>query len=102
MSDTFFEWVYTLVRLVPAGKVVTYGQVARALGAPRAARTVGWAMHACPEDVPWHRVVNGRGEVSVRTHALGEWVQRDLLEAEGVEFGLAGRVDLAAACWDGI
>ena len=102
MNRTFYERVYALVRRVPAGKVVTYGQLARALGAPRAARTVGWAMRACPADVPWHRVVNGRGAVSPRGDTPGEWIQRDLLEAEGVEFGLAGCIDLATACWDGI
>jgi len=94
MTGLFFGRVYDLVRRVPAGKVVTYGQVARALGSPRAARTVGWAMQACPADVPWHRVVNNRGQVSPREHSLGELEQRDLLELEGVEFGLNGCIDL--------
>lgn len=102
MSSAFFEGVYTLVRRVPAGRVVTYGQVARALGSPRAARTVGWAMQSCPPDVPWQRVVNSRGEVSARAHALDEGMQRDLLEEEGVSFDLAGRIDLHAQQWDGI
>ena len=102
MTNTFFERVYELVRQVPAGKVVTYGQVARALGSPGAARTVGWAMRACPDDVPWHRVVNGKGEMSLRSHPLGELVQRDLLEEEGDVFGMHGRIELKISCWDGI
>lgn len=61
-SSSFFKRVYTLVQRIPRGRVATYGQIARALGAPRAARTVGWAMHHCPDDVPWHRVVNARGD----------------------------------------
>ena len=69
-SASFFRRVYALVRSVPRGRVVTYGQIARALGAPRAARTVGWAMRDCPADVPWQRVVNRAApSVSVRQPA---------------------------------
>ncbi|MEN6478704.1 MAG: methylated-DNA--[protein]-cysteine S-methyltransferase [Anaerolineales bacterium] len=102
MGGPFFERVYALVRQVPAGRVVTYGQVARALGSPGAARTVGWAMRVCPADVPWHRVVNGQGAVSARGRLVGAAVQRALLEEEGVEFDHRGRIDLAENEWDGI
>ena len=90
---TFFTRVYALVRKIPRGRVVTYGQVARALGAPGAARTVGWAMRVCPEQVPWHRVVNARGEISLRP-TTGYHEQRARLRAEGVRFDRAGRIDL--------
>jgi methylated-DNA-protein-cysteine methyltransferase-like protein len=90
--------VYALVRRVPAGRVVTYGQVAAMVGVPRAARTVGQAMRICPAGVPWHRVVNGRGAVSRRGDGSGALSQRLLLEGEGVRFA-RGRIDLARFRW---
>jgi methylated-DNA-protein-cysteine methyltransferase-like protein len=95
---SFFSRVYTLVRQIPRGHVATYGQIARALGAPHAARTVGWAMHACPDNVPWHRVVNARGEISLRPTA-GYHEQRARLIAEGVRFNRAGKIDLQKYGW---
>jgi len=95
---TFFSRVYALVRRVPRGRVVTYGQVARALGAPRAARTVGWAMRVSPESVPWHRVVNARGEIVLRP-TTGYHTQRARLKAEGVRFDRAGKIDLEEYSW---
>ncbi len=85
-----FEAVYAVVRQIPAGKVVSYGQIARWLGWERGARTVGWALRSAPSDVPWHRVVNGRGAISLFE---GE-EQRLRLEAEGVCFDALGRIDL--------
>ncbi len=95
----FFERVYRLVRLVPPGKVTSYGAIARMLGNPRAARTVGWALHGLPHgsDVPWQRVVNSRGRISTGPAGL----QRTLLEAEGVEFDSGGRVDWERFGWEG-
>ncbi len=90
--------VFALVRRVPAGRVVTYGQVAALVGAPRAARAVGGAMRRCPPGVPWHRVINGRGGVSRRANVAGMVSQALLLEREGVRFG-RGRVDLARHRW---
>ena len=58
--------VYRFVRTIPRGRVVTYGQIAALLGAPRAARAVGMAMRHCPAGLPWHRVVNARGGISLR------------------------------------
>ena len=75
---------------------MTYGQIASALGYTLSPKAVGWAMHTSPEDVPWHRVVNAAGGCSTdRTGDLPPGLQRKLLEAEGVEFGLDGTLDLA-------
>lgn len=96
---TFFSRVYALVRRVPRGRVVTYGQVARALGAPpSAARTVGWAMRASPDSVPWHRVVNARGEIAQRP-TTGYHAQRARLKAEGVRFDRKGKINLGKYAW---
>jgi methylated-DNA-protein-cysteine methyltransferase-like protein len=103
MPESFFEQVYQVVRLIPPGRVATYGQIARTLGNPRAARTVGWALHSMPEgsDVPWHRVINARGIVSLGARGSGGAIQRALLESEGVVFDDQGRVDMAAHAWEG-
>ncbi len=98
MGRRFDDAVYALVRRVPAGRVVTYGQVAALVGAPRAARAVGQAMRRCPPGVPWHRVVNGRGGISKRPNAGSMLSQRLLLLREGVRFG-QGRIDLARYGW---
>lgn len=102
MADSFFEKVYRVVRCIPAGQVATYGQIARILGAPRAARTVGWALSSLPggHDVPWHRVVNSRGTVSLDARGPGGAIQRVLLEEEGVVFQ-EGHIDLAVCGWAG-
>jgi methylated-DNA-protein-cysteine methyltransferase related protein len=93
-NANLFQRIYSLVQQVPAGRVVTYGQVAAALGSRRLARTVGWAMRACPHDVPWHRVINSQGKVSTPRITGTANLQRALLEDEGVQFGLDGRVSL--------
>jgi len=97
----FFERVYRLVRQVPPGKVTSYGALARMLGRPRAARTVGWAMHSLPEgsDVPWHRVINSQGRISISRREHSGVLQRVLLEAEGVEFDTDGTVDWERFGW---
>jgi methylated-DNA-protein-cysteine methyltransferase-like protein len=99
----FFHEVWDMVRTIPSGQVATYGQIAESLGSPRAARTVGWALHALPEGsgVPWHRVVNREGRVSTSQHPEGCGRQRVLLEEEGVHFDSRGRIDLAIYGWDG-
>ena len=92
--------IYRVVRSIPRGKVATYGQVARLAGMPGHARLVGYALHALPElDVPWQRVINARGEISARSFAGPEHVQRQLLEAEGVRFDARGRVALERFRW---
>ncbi|MBP7867825.1 MAG: MGMT family protein [Acidobacteria bacterium] len=98
----FFTRAWELVRQVPRGRVVTYGQVAHALGEPRGARTVGWALRAAPEGLPWHRVINADGRISPAGRDPGDLdLQRALLESEGVRFGPDGRVDLRHYRWPG-
>lgn len=95
--DSFFQQVYDIVRAIPWGKVVSYGQIAHALGRPRSARVVGWAMAGCPEGLPWHRVIKGDGSISVGVMAD---LCQDLLEEEGVAFLPDGRVDMEACRWE--
>lgn len=97
----FFDLVYLLVRRIPRGRVATYGQVARLLGAPRAARIVGWAMHDNPHGrrVPCHRVIQKGGSLSPNYCLADPGRQRRLLEREGVTFGLDGRVELDRHQW---
>ena len=91
--------VYALVRRVPRGQVVTYGQIAAMVRHPRSARAVGGAMGRCPDDVPWHRVVNSQGRISRRRVASGMLTQRIRLEQEGVKLR-RGRVSLAKYQWE--
>lgn len=90
-----------MVRRIPPGRVATYGQVAELAGLDGHARQVGYALHHLParSDVPWHRVLNARGEVSPRTAGDSHELQRLLLEGEGVEFDLRGRLSLAVYQW---
>lgn len=102
-ASDLYPRIYAVVRRVPAGKVVTYGQVAALAGIPRHARLVGYAMHALPEgsDVPWQRVINAKGEISARQgEGWEEGYQRHLLEEEGVVFDEAGRVSLKRFRWE--
>ena len=96
MEAGFFQAVYEIVAQIPRGYVVSYGQIARLLGSPRAARQVGWAMRQCPDELPWHRVVMSDGSI-----AGGGWAElrRALLEEEGVPFLPDGRVDMARCRW---
>ena len=108
--DEFNHKVWALVRQIPLGKVCSYGQVAALVGPPAGmdpksflafgARWVGGAMAACPEDVPWQRVLNAQGKVSLRPGGGGSH-QRELLEAEGVIFDEHDRVDLKTYAWEG-
>ena len=94
----FSDGVYEIVKNIPLGRVVSYGQIARMLGNPRGARVVGWAMANCPEDLPWQRVVMADGRVTGGTWAE---IRRALLENEGVPFLPDGRVDMKKCAWDG-
>ena len=98
----FYEAVYALVRQVPSGRVTSYGAVARMLGQPRAARAVGYALHALlpGSDVPWHRVLNAGGTISGHGRSVEACdEQRRRLLAEGITFDAGGRVDWALAGW---
>ncbi len=94
MADGFFERVYEVVKSIPKGKVMTYGQIATICGNKRMSRQVGWALHANPTPslIPCYRVVNRFGEVSSAFAFGGANVQRDLLEKEGVVFDEKGCV----------
>lgn len=94
------ERIYTLVRRIPRGRVATYGQIAHLAGFPRHARQVGYAMAALDaDDVPWHRVVNAQGRISLRRRGEGAQEQRGRLEREGVAFDADGRIDLQRWQW---
>lgn len=103
----FDPQVYQLCCEIPAGRVSTYGRLAAMIPPPAGidplayervrARWVGYALSSCPPDVPWHRVLNARGESSLRP---GREIQRALLEQEGVQFDAHGRVDLESCLWE--
>ena len=94
-----FEEVYAAVRRIPRGHVATYGQIARMIGRPHAARAVGYALGAAPSDVPCHRVVNRQGGLSAAFSPSGRDTHRLLLEMEGVAFREDGTVDLETCLW---
>ena len=86
-SDSFFERVYEVVRLIPAGRVTTYGAIARYTGSPQAARMVGWAMnasHLYPGHIPAHRVVNRNGLLTGKHHFRHPDLMQELLVSEGI------------------
>jgi len=93
--------IFDAVRRIPRGRVSSYGEVARDAGLAGQARLVGWALHASPADVlPWHRVVNARGALSLaRLDPSGALTQRMRLEREGVTFDPAGRVRMDRHRW---
>ncbi len=94
------ERVYTVVRAIPPGRVMGYGHVGAALGSPRLARQVGYALAALPPetDVPWHRVIRSSGDVAFQGSPIRADLQRRLLEAEGVVFD-GPRVDMSRFGW---
>jgi len=97
--------IYRVVRRIPKGRVATYGQVAALAGLGGHARQVGYALSALSDEnprhkaVPWHRVINARGEISVREEPGSDLVQRRALESEGVQFGTSSRVSLERYRW---
>jgi methylated-DNA-protein-cysteine methyltransferase-like protein len=94
----FYEAVYRVAIRIPRGRVMTYGQIAALLGAPRAARAVGYAMRACPDGLPWQRVI--KGQISGRSEVERPIVQKLLLEKEGVRFDKTETCDLARLRWE--
>lgn len=101
MAQSRWDRVYAVIRRIPRGRVATYGQIARLAGLPGQARQVGYALSALPTGsrVPWHRVINARGEVSRRSRPGAELTQRMLLEREGLRFDARGRVRLRLVQW---
>lgn len=101
MANTY-ELIYAVVRLIPHGQVATYGQVAELAGLVGKPRVVGYALYRVTDgdDIPWHRVVNARGEVSRSPHRNGtDDLQQSLLEAEGILFDSSGKFDLEKYRW---
>ena len=95
-----YQQIYDLVRRIPPGYVTTYGRIGQRIGCT--ARTVGFALAALPNgsDVPWQRVINSQGKVSPRTDGEGNFLQRILLEGEGLCFDHNQRIELAVYGWD--
>lgn len=95
MDNSFFERVKKLIKQIPNGKVATYGQIAVYAGNPRAARQVAWILHSSSRkyNLPWHRVINSRGCISLPPHR-GYKIQKRLLEQEGIIFQEDGSIDL--------
>ena len=108
MSDTkatdvnsrgYRERVYNIVRRIPAGRVMTYGQLAELLGEGYTARTVGFVMHSAEEGDPWQRVINAQGACSTGRVLLPPDKQQRMLEDEGIVFDARGRCDLGHYRW---
>jgi len=99
---TLYQQIHEIIRLIPSGKVATYGQIAEIVGGCTA-RMVGYAVSSIPlnSDIPWQRVINYKGGISQRTSGSGELLQQKLLEAEGIKFDKSGRTDLEHYRWDG-
>jgi methylated-DNA-protein-cysteine methyltransferase-like protein len=108
--EAFYALVWQVVRQIPTGRVATYGQIAGMIPAPGgmnekdymawAPRWVGGAMANCPSDVPWQRVINAQGKISLRPGGGAE-TQRKLLEEEGIAFDARERIDLKKYGWSG-
>ncbi|KOC89942.1 MGMT family protein [Winslowiella iniecta] len=98
-NDSFQQRVWQIVASIPPGCVTTYGEIARLAGSPRAARQVGGVLRRLPQGskLPWHRVINRKGEISLVGDDLSR--QRDALEAEGIEVSNDGKVSLTRYRW---
>ena len=93
------ERVFRIVRMIPRGHVMTYGQIAEILGEGYTPRTVGFVMHSSNDKTPWHRVINAQGGCSTRGLVLPHDKQQRMLEAEGVRFNEHGRCELQEYLW---
>jgi methylated-DNA-protein-cysteine methyltransferase-like protein len=96
-----YDLIHRIVSRIPRGRVATYGQIADLAGIPGQARRIGYALSALPDgtEVPWQRVVNAKGEISLRTSTGAESVQKKLLRAEGVVFSREGRIAMDRYQW---
>jgi len=102
VNPTLYQQIHEIIRLIPSGKVATYGQIAEIVGGCTA-RMVGYAVSSIPLDseIPWQRVINYKGGISLRSSGSGELLQHKLLEAEDVKFDQSGRIDLEHYLWEG-
>jgi methylated-DNA-protein-cysteine methyltransferase-like protein len=109
-EPNFFEQVYALVRCIPEGTVTSYGRIANMLGAPNAARAVGYALRALKDkkddadyaSVPWQRVVNSQGRISIQNREFGAQLQAKLLREEGVAVSEDLQINLDLYLWSGL
>ena len=101
-NSNFFERVYCIAKLIPYGKVTSYGAIAKVLGTARSARMVGWAMNACHnrDDIPAHRVVNRKGLLTGKHHFDGTNLMQQLLESEGIKVVDNQIIDLEKHFWE--
>jgi methylated-DNA-protein-cysteine methyltransferase related protein len=102
-DESFFERVYQVTRIIPFGRVTTYGAIARCIGSPGASRMVGWALNNChtqPVFVPAHRVVNRNGVLTGKHHFRHSFMMQELLENEGVKVTNDTVVDFKKLFWD--
>lgn len=102
-NDNFFQKVYDVTRLIPSGRVTSYGAIAKYLGSAQSARMVGWALNVChtsKEWIPAHRVVNRNGQLSGKIHFPGSNTMQQLLESEGVKIEENAVVDFDKLFWD--
>jgi len=102
-AATSYKRIYAVVKRIPRGRVATYGQVATLAGLDGHARQAGYALHSLPDgsDVPWHRVINAKGEISPRNSSDSHELQRMLLEEEGIVFSVDGKIALDRFRWKG-
>jgi methylated-DNA-protein-cysteine methyltransferase-like protein len=102
-STSLYTRIYAVVKKIPRGKVASYGQVARIAGLERHARLAGYALHSLPDDlvnkIPWHRVINAQGYVSIRANPIAASLQKKLLEHEGILFDSRDRIDMKKFGW---
>ena len=98
-DSNYRERVYRIVRSIPRGRVMTYGQLAEILGDGYTPRTIGFVMHGSDDKTPWHRVINAQGGCSTGRLVLPADKQQRMLAAEGVEFNERGRCDLQRYLW---
>lgn len=101
-KESMYARIYSVVRMIPSGKVSTYGQVSSIAGRC-SARNVGYAMSSVPfgSDIPWHRVINSKGMISIRSYGKECSAQHQLLESEGIRFNEKDRVNLDIYGWEG-
>jgi methylated-DNA-protein-cysteine methyltransferase-like protein len=100
-APSSFAAVYELVQQIPSGRVATYGQISNLMGNLLSPLAVGWALHSCPDGVPWQRVVNAAGALSTeRLPDIPPGLQRAMLQAEGGVFGEDDTIDLERFRWE--
>jgi len=100
MKDNFFNKVYEVVRIIPIGRVTSYGAIGKYLGSAKSARMVGWALNKCPNDVPAHRVINRNGLLTGKAHFNGINLMQQLLENEGIVVEENKVINLENNFWD--